>query len=127
MSSSRDKQKPAKRQQRVGREFEDRAASFLEQQGFAIIERNWRSGHREIDLIARTDDVLVFVEVKASMTSTFGHPAERVDTTKMRNLTRAAQAYMIEREISGCDCRFDVITFCNGQLEHYPDAFPFTE
>lgn len=127
MSSSRNSDDHPNRQHRIGQRFEDQAASFLEQQGFEIIERNWRAGHKEIDIIARKKSLLVFVEVKASMTSSFGHPAERVTPTKMKNLSEAAQRYVLERGISGCDLRFDVITFSDGRLEHYPDAFPFTE
>lgn len=127
MSSSRNSEDHSNRQHRIGQRFEDQAVSFLEQQGFEIIERNWRASHKEIDIIARKKSLLVFVEVKASMTSSFGHPAERVTPAKMKNLSEAAQRYVLERGISGCDLRFDVITFSDGRLEHYPDAFPFTE
>ncbi|MCB2230007.1 YraN family protein [bacterium] len=127
MSSSRNNEDHPNRQHRIGQRFEDQAVSFLEQLGFEIIERNWRAGHKEIDIIARKKSLLVFVEVKASMTSSFGHPAERVTPAKMKNLSEAAQRYVLERGISGCDLRFDVITFSDGRLEHYPDAFPFTE
>ncbi|MDX9857724.1 MAG: YraN family protein [candidate division Zixibacteria bacterium] len=127
MSSSKDKKKPPSRQQRVGRRYEDQAAAFYQRQGFAIVARNWRSGHKEIDLIVRRAELLVFVEVKASMSQEFGHPAARIDATKMKNLSSAAQAYMVEEGIDTCDCRFDVVTFFEGRLEHYPDAFPFTD
>lgn len=106
-----------------GRHFEDRAAEFYEQQGYNVIERNWRSGHKEIDLIVRKDDQIVFVEVKASFSKEYGHPAERVDRRKIEHLTRAAQAYIEKAEITGCDLRFDVVTFDRGKLEHFPDAF----
>lgn len=127
MSSSRNSGDHPNRHRRIGQRFEDQAVCFLEQQGFEIIERNWRAGHKEIDIIARNELLLLFVEVKASMTSSFGHPAERVTPAKMKNLSKAAQRYVLESGISGCDVRFDVITFSDGRLEHFPNAFPFTE
>ncbi len=108
---------------KVGAEFEQRAAQFFIQQGFEILDRNWQAGHREIDLVARKDDLVVFVEVKSSSNPNFGHPAERVDKTKIRHLGAAAQKYLIEKKIAGVDLRFDVVTFVGGQLEHFPSAF----
>ena len=127
MNSSANSSDHPNRQHRIGKRFEDQAAAYLEALGFTIVARNWRAGRKEIDIIARHERLLVFVEVKASMTSSFGHPAERVDASKMKNLSEAAQRYLIEKGISGCDLRFDVITFSDGRLEHFPDAFPFTE
>jgi len=66
---------------------------------------------------------MVFVEVKSSSTQKYGHPAERVDKNKIRNLTAAAEQYLIDKKIEGYDLRFDVVTFVNGRLEHYPGAF----
>ena len=108
---------------KIGAQFEQRAALFFTQQGFEILDRNWQAGHREIDLVARKDDLVVFVEVKSSSNPNFGHPAERVDKTKIRHLGAAAQKYLIEKNIEGVDLRFDVVTFVGGQLEHFPSAF----
>lgn len=105
-----------------GRKYEKLAALFYEQKGFDILERNWRTGHKEIDLIARKDNLMVFVEVKASRTKSFGHPAEKIDRKKQDNLIEAAQKYLFTNNIEGCTLRFDVITFVDGKLEHYPDA-----
>jgi putative endonuclease len=108
---------------KIGAEFEQRAAQFFTQQGFEILDRNWQAGHREIDLVARKNDLVVFVEVKSSSSPAFGHPAERVDKTKIRHLGAAAQQYLIEKNIQGVDLRFDVVTFVGGQMEHFPSAF----
>ncbi len=107
----------------IGREFEKVAATFYQSHGFEILARNWRAGHKEIDLIARKENLIVFVEVKSSKNKKFGHPAERVDRKKIRNLHEAAQQYIISSEIENCDLRFDVVTFVDGQIEHFPDAF----
>lgn len=106
-----------------GRSYEKLAALFFKQNGYEIIEQNWRAGHREIDLIVKKEDLLVFVEVKASSSRKFGHPSERVDAKKIANLTKAAQQYIIAHDIKDVDFRFDVVTFLDGQLEYYPNAF----
>ncbi len=92
-----------------------------------MVERNWQASHLEIDLIVRKDDLVVFVEVKSSSGMKFGHPVEKVDRRKTINLTKAARQFVIERDISGCDLRFDVVTFVNGELEHFPGAFEATD
>ena len=111
----------------TGKKFEKRAAKYFEKLGFKILERNWRSGHKEIDLIIKKDNLLVFVEVKSSYTKKFGHPSERVDKKKMSNITNCAQDYLITKKIDNIDIQFDVVTFTNGELEHYPHAFEATE
>ena len=123
MPSSNSEQPKGSARQVRGKQFEDRAALFFEDHGYTVLDRNWRAGHKEIDLIVRKADTVVFVEVKASLSDRFGHPVERVDKTKIRHLTNAAQQYVLEKKISGCDLRFDVVTFSGGQLEHYPNAF----
>jgi len=111
----------------IGRRYEEQAVLFFERQGYEILERNWRAGRKEIDLIVRNSDIVVFVEVKASVSERFGHPSEKVDRKKRQHLTEAARRFIVEREISGVDLRFDVITFSGGNLEHYPGAFEATE
>ena len=111
----------------TGKKFEKLAAKYFEQQDYKILEQNWRSGHKEIDLIIQKDNLLVFVEVKSAYTNKYGHPSERVDKKKISNITNCAQDYLIVNKIENYDLRFDVVTFTNGQLEHYPNAFEATE
>ncbi len=110
-----------------GERFEDAAARYLERNGYTILHRQWRAGRYEIDLIARHGDIVTFVEVKASTTGSFGHPAARVDQRKQARLIAAAQAYVNEYDLAGCDLRFDVITFHRGELEHFENAFTLPE
>ena len=124
MNSSEGTSGGGKRRQHVGAAFEEQAGRFYINQGFTIIARNWRTGHKEIDLIVRRDDLIVFVEVKASFSQKFGHPVSRVTADKQQNLIDAAQQYLIISNIENCDLRFDVVTFTNGELEHFPNAFP---
>ncbi len=120
---------PPRRGNRVaaGRRYERLAAAFFTRNGFTILARNYRDASREIDLIARKDKLIVFIEVKASRTDAYGHPAERVDTRKQNHLATAARRYLAEHDIDGCDLRFDLVTFVNGELEHYPNAFLLDE
>ncbi len=124
MTFSKPDPSPGKRKIIQGQQFEQLAARFFEEHGFQILERNWRTGHKELDLIVKKDNLVVFVEVKSTFSVKFGHPAERIDRHKIANLTQAAQQYLIAENINNCDLRFDVVTFVNGQLEHFPDAFP---
>jgi putative endonuclease len=111
----------------IGIEHEQLAEEFYRQEGFQILERNWRAGRKEIDLIARSDNLVVFVEVKSSGSLKYGHPSERVDKRKQRNITEVAQQYMIDKNLAGVDIRFDVVTFTTGQLELFPGAFSCDE
>lgn len=106
-----------------GRSFEARAAQFYREQGYEILERNWQGGHKEIDLIARRGDLIAFIEVKSARGDQFGHPAEWVTKTKQRNLIAAAHQYLMEKKITTCDLRFDIVAFVNGALEQFPNAF----
>ena len=88
---------------------EAEASRMLEEKGFRILERNWRMGHLEVDLIAENRKEIVFVEVK-TRTGTFGDhlPEEYVDNDKKRRMTIAANAYIKYHRIEK-EPRFDII------------------
>lgn len=111
----------------IGRRYEQQAALFFEREGFKVLARNWRAGRKEIDLIVRKGDVVAFVEVKAALSTRWGHPAEKVDRKKQTHLTEAARRFIDDNKIAGVDLRFDVVTFTGGKLEHYPNAFEAIE
>ena len=113
----------------LGKNGENIAASYLLKNGFTILERNWRSGRDEIDIIATDSDLLVIVEVKTRTSAWFGEPETAVTVAKQRSLLRAAEAYILEKNYRG-ETRFDVvgILFDKQQisLNHIKDAFlPF--
>ena len=88
---------------------ETEAAKMLEKKGFRILERNWRMGHLEVDLIADNKKEIVFVEVKARTCILNGKmPEENVDEIKMRRITAAANAYLKYHKIEK-QPRFDVV------------------
>lgn len=84
------------------------AAEALQSRGFAVIERNYRSRYGEIDIIARSDDYLVFAEVKLRKSTYFGAAREFVDARKQEKLRATASMWLEEHETS-LQPRFDVI------------------
>ena len=110
----------------LGSKGEMLAARYLLGKGYAVHEYNWRSGHKEIDLIAQWRDVLVFVEVKSRATAAFGNAADAVTPAKIERLLSAAEAYILKNK---CDLqyRFDIITVVGEgdehTIEHSEDAF----
>jgi len=99
--------------QETGQSAEEKAARFLEDQGLAIVDRNYRTRFGEIDLIARDGGTLVFVEVRSRARRDFGDAADSVTETKRRRIESAARLYLSNfgREPP---CRFDVITLDGG-------------
>jgi len=94
-----------------GKAGEDLAVSFLEKQGFKIIEKNWRySRMGEIDIIAEDKNTLVFIEVKARSSNFFGNPLESVDQKKFDKIQKLAEIYLSRNPDNSYDgCRFDLI------------------
>lgn len=77
----------------TGSRGEQLAAEYLVTNGFAIVERNWRYGHWEVDIIASKNDRLHFFEVKTRTSGLFGKPEESVTRKKMKFLRNAAEEY----------------------------------
>ena len=107
-----------------GKDAEARAAKFLEDRGLHIVERNYRSRFGEIDLIARDGATLVFVEVRARSSNTFGGAAASITASKRAKLVRTALQYLA---VAGRtpQCRFDAVLLSNGAspIEWVQDAF----
>jgi putative endonuclease len=99
------------------------AATFLRQQGFTIIGRNFRCATGEIDLIATAGDLLVFVEVRARRSDKFLKPLETLTAPKLRRLRRTAEWFLLRHRPRQQRLRFDVITVTGDRVEHLPDAF----
>lgn len=79
-----------------GKWGEEQAAIWLQQQGYSIVERNWRHQHHEIDIIAKRDKKLHFIEVKIRRTTRMGYPEESVGKRKFGHLKRAADEYLYQ-------------------------------
>jgi putative endonuclease len=77
----------------VGKFGENKAAEFLMEKGYRIIEMNFRKNYTEIDIIAQKNGLLVFVEVKTRVSDSFGKPFEAITKQKINNLVKTAQLY----------------------------------
>ena len=112
-----------------GKLGEDLAVNYLINKGYQILERNWRSGHKEIDIIALDGDTLVAVEVKTRKSNTYGEPDTAVGAMKQQMLIWAADAYVRYKNLD-VEVRFDivsiVITDTGEHIEHIEDAFIVT-
>lgn len=102
------------------------AGRYLLGKGYAVLHYNWRSGHKEIDIIARQRDVLVFVEVKSRSSEEFGSAADAVDYKKIKRLISAAESYILRNRVD-LKFRFDIVTVVGNcepyRIEHIEDAF----
>lgn len=109
----------------TGTHGEDIAAEYLTAKGYAIVERNWRSGRYELDIIASKGSRIVFVEVK-TRSNPDDDPIAAVDSRKSLRLIRAALAYMEQRSLPH-DIQFDLIAVTGTPpdctVEHIEDAF----
>ena len=93
----------------LGRWGEDLAAAFLEEKGYAIIERDWKSGHHDLDIVAKDGSTLVIVEVKTRRNRLYGNPEEAIDYRKRRSLLSAINHYTKSHRIYS-NVRFDIIS-----------------
>ena len=96
-------------QRRTGSWGEDAAMEWLREQGFYIVERNWRVGHYEIDIIAQRWDTLHFVEVKTRREGALVSPAEVITPRKVRNLISAAN-HFIQANAIDTEAFLDLVT-----------------
>lgn len=110
----------------LGREGEAFAAEFLEAKGYTILERNFRNGRAEVDIVARKDRFIVFVEVKSRSNLHFGYPEVGITKKKVELIAQAASYYMFTNQLD-LFIRFDVValhkTASGWDCIHTEDAF----
>lgn len=114
--------------QSIGQQGERIAANYLQQNGYTIVTRNWRCRFGEIDLVARKEDTLVFVEVRTRQSDTPENAFASINTTKRKKLVRAVHLYLAEQHLqTDAGWRIDVIAviLARGtapQVAHAEDA-----
>lgn len=115
---------------KIGNRGEELAANLLVRKNFRIIEKNYRFGKGEIDIVCEDPEnkSLVFVEVKSRTNLNFGDPIYALTKSKMGQLRKIADAYLYEKKIKNIDCRFDVVTILfkpkdKPEIKHYINAF----
>jgi putative endonuclease len=110
----------------LGKDGENAAVGYLKTKGYEILHTNWRRGHYELDIVARTVDELVVVEVKTRTGSRFGVPEDAVDNRKIKHIVSATDIYI---KIFNIDlpARFDIISIIGSYphfyIDHIEDAF----
>lgn len=113
--------------QALGAAGERVAARWLSEKGWWIRERRFRSGHRDIDIVAQRRELVAFVEVKARTGAAFGDPVEAVDWHKQRELRRSAEVWISRFGLPGENYRFDVVgVLLDGNrvfIRHVENAF----
>lgn len=108
----------------TGKFGEDLAADFLIKRGHEILRRNFIYQRCEIDIIARKDNWLLFVEVKTRSSDDFGNPEEFVSSAQAGRIMHAAEQFIYTTNWHG-HIRFDIISVKNGavpELVHFEDA-----
>jgi putative endonuclease len=119
--------------QQLGIRGEAIAARWLQARGWAILNRRFRDGHRDLDLVACRNEegndgrLIAFVEVRTRLSTDFGTPAETVGWKKQRELVRSARSWIASNKCSGDNYRFDVLGIVLGtagiKIQYVPDAF----
>ncbi len=116
--------------EKLGTIAEELAAAYFLERDYLVMEKNFRAGPGEIDLILEKDGVIVFVEVKARRSLRYGLPQEAVTHSKQQTIRRVAEAYLQQKKKVSANVRFDVlaITFKgkgtgHALFDHIPHAF----
>ena len=111
----------------IGALGEQIALEYLLERKYQILETNWVCGHKEVDIIAKDGDTIVFVEVKTRHSTCLVEPEATVDVYKQRHLIWAANSYVNRYQYDN-DVRFDIIAIVidksnEKRIEHIEDAF----
>ena len=108
----------------VGTQYEEKAAYYLMENGYHMLDKNFRCKIGEIDLIAKNEGYLCFIEVKYRSGTTKGFPAEAITPSKIRRITRTAEFYLLlHKHPQDTPCRFDVVVILEGEISLIKNAF----
>ncbi len=112
----------------VGAYGERVAVRSLEDDGYAVLDRNWRTRNGELDVVAVRGGTVVFVEVKTRRSTAFGVPAVAVTPRKAARLRAVAAEWLAAHDLADADVRFDVVSVVRplagpAVVERYEGAF----
>ncbi|MFH1631900.1 MAG: YraN family protein [bacterium] len=102
---------------KFGDKAEDLAAKMLEEKGFKILERQFKTNIGEVDLIARDGNEIVFVEVKARHGVDYGYPEESVTTAKLKKIITVGEQYLSVNDLKRVPYRVDVVAIVYDPFE----------
>ncbi len=115
----------------IGAKGEAIAVKYLKKHKFKVLETNYYCRYGEVDIIARDGDVIAFVEVKSRSPKTLVNPLYSVNRRKQAQICKAAQDYIIKKNITDTMFRFDVITVIYNEVrpevQLIKNAFDFRE
>lgn len=110
----------------LGKLGEAMALEHLLEKKYKLLEKNYRFKHLEIDLVMQDNEWLVFVEVKTRQTAEIGEPYLAVTRRKQQQIIKAANQYIIEKDLMN-EARFDVVSIVHNsyrtKIEHIDNAF----
>ncbi|GAA4111150.1 YraN family protein [Aquimarina addita] len=110
----------------LGKEGEQLTINLLQNSGYSILEKNYRFGKAEVDIIARKGDIVAAVEVKTRSTPDFGNPQDFVKPKQIQLLIKAVNHYVIINDLD-VEVRFDIVAIIKNKsgtkIEHLADAF----
>ncbi|MDD2560101.1 MAG: YraN family protein [Bacteroidales bacterium] len=110
----------------LGKSGEAAAQDFLRQKGYQLLDCNWHSGHKELDIVALFENNLIVAEVKTRSDSQYEEPWQAVDNKKIRRIVQAAHHYIKMHQID-LPVRFDILSLLRlgelWEIEHFEDAF----
>lgn len=108
----------------IGKQYEDLAREYLIKNGYTIIDKNYRCKIGEIDVIAKDNDYLCFIEVKYRSNSNKGYPSESINANKIFRITKTAEYYLMTNKYStNVKCRFDLVAILGNKIELIKNAF----
>jgi len=110
----------------IGDKGEDNAVNFLVANGYEVLQRNYRYGRGEVDIIALKDAIMVFIEVKTRKNAQYGYPETFLSEPQQDRIHLAAEEFVLQKEWQG-EIRFDIIAILwdrnEPTLDHFKDAF----
>ena len=111
---------------KTGQRYEDMAVEYIEKQGYRVLERNYRCRYGEIDIIARHQGYLVFIEVKYRKGADNTGAFEAVNIRKQKRICGVARWYMMKKRVSeNSKCRFDVVGIQESDIRVFENAFDY--
>ncbi|MCI9070862.1 MAG: YraN family protein, partial [Clostridium sp.] len=113
----------------IGKYGENIARDFLINNGYKILDMNYRNRYGEIDIISIKNDIIIFCEVKSRYTSSFGNPIEAVTYYKQKQIIKLSEMYLLYEKYNNYNVRYDVIEVNfnklnnNFKVNHIKDSF----
>jgi putative endonuclease len=109
---------------KLGQTGEEIACDFLKTQGHQILDRNWRSGHLELDIVSEDASGVHFIEVKARTVPVTSTLTDQVNRVKQKRISAAAMQYLNKKHLLGQEVYFDIVSVLFDREETVVRYFP---